>query len=863
MRRQRAAARTADKLHKESAETMLLPEGKELIQSQTGRFRPYLWCAVSGILLLLECGGLLGMAVSGWCLPADPIWWIPALILSCLLFTGFYRWDKLEGKRRYGVFLFTLVYASVLFLTQDAFTSGAKQFLNAAVSAANQQYRSSVELFSVSGSASDLNVFLAELTVLLAFVLGAVTVWRPDALVLAVIEFPLLAVFFLFACSPSILPLFALMFAALGVLAASRSWRRRSLWGGDGSEQRRRNLECFENVQKKVLLVVGSAAFLLSISAFYLVSPVLSVQLEKAESAASRIETGIMEQLLGLLPQTGAGSILMTAETEGRGVQDGALGDTDGYAVGSLEDLKVTVSEQPAETVYLKGFIGSSYGSNRWQGPSEEHFKSAAMNWRTEDDPMLYIQNLPFLRTMYAQGSMSSGQDVADQPVTGEPASGQQAAEMTVERLNASSEYTYVPYNAYLNEYYELSGGDGAVLGQDVQDDIFPFYAEADCSPVLEAWDKNEENSSVLDRTEASYDAYTQQRYLEVPDGLEDLQAVCAEQDFQWKDEDEWMKEQGLVPEELEKIENFVITYLNEHYTYDIHAGAVPEGEDFLRYFLEESKTGYSTHFATAAVVMFRMCGVPARYVAGYAAPAELFTAQPDGTYTAVLQADNSHAWAEVYEPGIGWKPVETTPGALGTKQEVEMPRTDQERKDPSAADESDSIEPGLLQKLTAFLSEGNLSSVIVLMEISVLVLGAAGLISRRVMKRRIYLGKKKKAGVNENIRNVFCGFYELLLYAGLPESVHSDDPDFCEKALQICAGSGRSAGGAQQGCETVGRDEIAELYMLTLRAVYGREQCGGKELIKARKISGKAAASAKRGLRPAKRIRAFLWEGF
>ena len=841
---------------------MLLLEGKELIQSQTGKFRPYLWCGVSCVLLLLECGGLLGIAVSGWNMPADPIWWMPALILSCLLFTGFYRWDKLEGKRRYGVFLFVLVYAVVLFLTQNAFTSGAKQFLNAAVSAANQQYHSSVELFSVSGSAADLNLFLAELTVLLAFVLGAVVVWRPDALVLAVIEFPLLAVFFLFAGSPSILPLFALMFATLGVLAASRSYRRGALWGEQGSGQRRRNLECFENVQKKVLLVAGSAAFLLSIFAFYLVRPALSVQLEKAESTASRIETGIMERLLGLLPQTGAGSILMTAETEGRGVQDGALGDTDGYAVGSLEDLKVTVSGQPTDTVYLKGFIGSSYGSNRWQSPSEERFKSAAMNWHTEDDPTLYIQNLPFLRTMYAQESMSSGHAALDQPAPGESASGRLAAEMTVERLNASSEYTYVPYNAYLNEYYELSGGDGAVLGQDVQDDIFSFYTEADCRSILEAWNENEENSGVLDRTEGAYDAYTQQWYLEVPDGLDDLQEVCDAQGFKWK-EDEWMKEQGLIPEELEEIENFVVTYLNEHYTYDIHAEAVPEGEDFLRYFLEESKTGYSTHFATAAVVMFRMCGVPARYVAGYAAPAELFTAQSDGFYTAVLQADNSHAWVEVYEPGIGWKPVETTPGALGTKQEVEMPRTDQERKDPSAADESDSIEPGLLQKLTAFLSEGNLSSVIVLMEISVLVLGAAGLISRRVMKRRIYLGKKKKAGVNENIRNVFCGFYELLLYAGLPESVHSDDPDFCEKALQICAGSGRSAGGAQRGCETVGRDEIAELYMLTLRAVYGREQCGGKELIKARKISGKAAASAKRGLRPAKRIRAFLWEGF
>lgn len=824
---------------------MLLLEGKELIQSQTGKFRPYLWCAVSCVLLLLECGGLLGIAVSGWNMPADPLWWMPALILSCLLFTGFYRWDKLEGKRRYGVFLFVLVYAVVLFLTQNAFTSGAKQFLNAAVSAANQQYHSSVELFSVSGSVADLNLFLAELTVLLAFVLGAVVVWRPDALVLAVIEFPLLAVFFLFAGSPSILPLFALMFATLGVLAASRFWQRRSLWGEDGSEQRRRNLECFENVQKKVLLVAGSAAFLLSIFAFYLVRPTLSLQLEKAEGTASRIETGIMEQLLGQLPQTGAGSILMTAETEGRGVQDGALGDTDGYAVGSLEDLKVTVSEQPADTVYLKGFIGSSYGSNRWQSPSEERFKSAMMNWHTEDDPTLYIQNLPFLRTMYAQEALS-----ADQPA---------AAEMTVERLNASSEYTYVPYNAYLNEYYELSGGDGAVLGQDVQDDIFSFYTETDCRSILEEWNKSEENSSVLNRTEGSYDAYTQQWYLEVPDGLDDLQEVCDAQGFKWKEEDEWMKEQGLIPEELEKIENFVITYLNEHYTYDIHAEAVPEGEDFLRYFLEESKTGYSTHFATAAVVMFRMCGVPARYVAGYAAPAQLFTAQPDGSYTAVLQADNSHAWVEVYEPEIGWKPVETTPGALGMKQEVEMPRTDQEREESTAENTPDDSRNSFMQRLLSALTDGNLSSVILLMEMTVIFAGAAVLVIRRKMKRRLYLGKKKKAGTNENISNIFCGFYELLLYAGLPGDVHSDDPQFAGKAMRVCAGDGKSSGKS----ETVTQDEIVELYTLTLKAVYDKGQCSEKELIKSRKVFRKAAASVKRNLRPEKRIWAFLWEGF
>ena len=67
------------------------------------------------------------------------------------------------------------------------------------------------------------------------------------------------------------------------------------------------------------------------------------------------------------------------------------------------------------------------------------------------------------------------------------------------------------------------------------------------------------------------------------------------------------------------------------------------------------------------------MLGLPARYVVGYAAPQSLFTAQGDGSYSAVLQDDNSHAWAEVYLAGQGWTPLEVTPGMAAELTEGEL----------------------------------------------------------------------------------------------------------------------------------------------------------------------------------------------
>lgn len=100
-----------------------------------------------------------------------------------------------------------------------------------------------------------------------------------------------------------------------------------------------------------------------------------------------------------------------------------------------------------------------------------------------------------------------------------------------------------------------------------------------------------------------------------------------------------------------------IVEYVRNSATYDLQTEKMPSGtEDFGMWFLEESDTGYCTHFATAAAVLLRAAGVPCRYVTGYLARTQA------GETVTVLQR-NAHAWVEVLVYHQGWVVVEATPG--------------------------------------------------------------------------------------------------------------------------------------------------------------------------------------------------------
>jgi len=96
--------------------------------------------------------------------------------------------------------------------------------------------------------------------------------------------------------------------------------------------------------------------------------------------------------------------------------------------------------------------------------------------------------------------------------------------------------------------------------------------------------------------------------------------------------------------------------YLRNEMTYSLEIGAPPYRTDVVEYFLFDSKTGFCDYFASAMVVLARAAGIPARLAMGFATGT---FDQTQGMYT-VVQSD-SHAWPELYFPGIGWVEFEPT----------------------------------------------------------------------------------------------------------------------------------------------------------------------------------------------------------
>lgn len=101
--------------------------------------------------------------------------------------------------------------------------------------------------------------------------------------------------------------------------------------------------------------------------------------------------------------------------------------------------------------------------------------------------------------------------------------------------------------------------------------------------------------------------------------------------------------------------------YVKSSASYDLDPDVMPKDEEDLAiWFLREADKGYCVHFATAATVLLRAAGVPARYVEGYTA----YVTSGDVT---VVRANKAHAWVEYYVSGIGWLTIDPTPSGSST----------------------------------------------------------------------------------------------------------------------------------------------------------------------------------------------------
>jgi hypothetical protein len=198
-----------------------------------------------------------------------------------------------------------------------------------------------------------------------------------------------------------------------------------------------------------------------------------------------------------------------------------------------------------------------------------------------------------------------------------------------------------------------------------------------------------------------------------------------------------------------------------------------------LQFFLEETRVGYDVHFATAATLMFRYYGIPARYVEGYLiTPRDAAEAQP-GVPLALRGDEHAHAWTEIYQDGIGWVPFEATPPYVGI---MEYPDDLRGVPNPDGAENGTPPEEEPAAETAADEGDGIFSAQMISLLIRLVLSAAAVILLILLVYALIRLGQRRRrlkerlAGFErtpyaEAIENIFQYAMDILYAMGLPQA--------------------------------------------------------------------------------------------
>lgn len=306
------------------------------------------------------------------------------------------------------------------------------------------------------------------------------------------------------------------------------------------------------------------------------------------------------------------------------GMGDGALSLNSSASARDREKLILRVRAETDGYMYLRCF---SYGDYTGTG------------WRRAEEPENGISSLDFTALALADKA-----DSARHSLDIRFASGVDVAAVPYYSVQSADSDIYVPAEGrnYSASYYSSDGSwDSLSLPEEyVQDEL-------------------------------SYRSYATTEYTALPEGTKAhvLQLI---------------QQAGLRADSPDIIAE-VASYVRSCASYDLDTQPYPT-EDYAVYFLQNAETGYCVHYATAAAVIYRALGIPARVTDGF-----LFRAQA-GEVVDVLQA-NEHAWVEVYLDGLGWIPVEVT-GSGGVTEPALQEAAVTETPDEETAPPLESTEP-------------------------------------------------------------------------------------------------------------------------------------------------------------------------
>ncbi len=360
-----------------------------------------------------------------------------------------------------------------------------------------------------------------------------------------------------------------------------------------------------DRLQQRIRVKSTLFAVAAALSALAIAAPIAFASKEKTFDDVTRMENSALNEL-GLSPF----SLLYNNEgniNKGNNEKNGVI------------TLRLSADRSPTESVYMRGYFGGNYYGDHWDAPTDNViFETLSASSDISNDASVLESVYNSLR--YLTSSENNGNDSS-------------AISLNVRNLNINRSIIFRPYNS---SEENTSGNSYS----------FKYYEYKDLNMGFS--DNDPENLISFRKFFRDYyaDAYDNYTYV-TAESIPLLKQLVNDNPL----------------EDPAEITNFIIKTLDEHAEYTLNPGNAPEGSDTVDYFLFENHKGYCQQFASAAVLMYRLYGIPARYATGFRVKAGDFTTKEGSSvYEATVTDNSAHAWPEILLPEYGWVPVEVTP---------------------------------------------------------------------------------------------------------------------------------------------------------------------------------------------------------
>lgn len=370
--------------------------------------------------------------------------------------------------------------------------------------------------------------------------------------------------------------------------------------------------------------------------------------------------------------------------TMGGGLSGGKLSATPKVEFTNKTVFKLTM---PAESgsLYLKGFAGATYTGTSWEDLNRDAEKKYRSIVETYGGGAFTGENLSneYLN-LFLNGVISFSTNKLE-GADANPFGLLKRFTLDIDYVNANENFMYAPYflgelptgdflsisdlyakpmrnkSFYNYSYYKLTMVDT------LADNLYKFKNLQDYISIQDDY-----RYSQFLEFEENYRKFVYETYVGIPvDKFQRLTKI------------ELGVPKAYDTDSMIRVVNMVTSYLSNTTSYTLSPGALPKGQDYIEYFLFDSRRGYCAHYASAAVMLLRYYGVPARYVEGYIVTENDINHGRAGDITSYQMYDNNgnerlyqtrnrtveihdtnaHAWVEVYMDGVGWLPIEVTAG--------------------------------------------------------------------------------------------------------------------------------------------------------------------------------------------------------